>query len=86
MHTHAVLYKLETCDFCGFCGQFVIWEIFILEILLVKICLVAIGEQGMCEETFDICKHAATEAEPERLHIVRPYLTLSTILLMSGQP
>ena len=59
--------------FCGFCGQLVIWEIFILEILLVKIWLVAIGEQGMCEETFDICKYAATEAGPERLHIVRPY-------------
>ena len=41
-----------------------------------KIWLVAIGEQGMCEETFEICKHAATEAGPERLHIVRPYLTI----------
>ena len=46
-----------------------------------KICLVAIGEQGMCEEIFDICKHAATDAGPERLHIVKAYLTLSTIQL-----
>ena len=45
-----------------------------LAILLVKIWLVAIGEQGMCEETFDICKHAVTEAGPEKLLILSDHI------------
>ena len=76
MYTYAVLYKFETCNFCGFCGQLVILEIFILEILLVKIWLVAIGEQGMCEETFDICMQLLRKGQKGFI-----LSTLSNILL-----